>query len=77
MNKFAQYLPVESSNPSAVGKFWGIAATVTIGYVLFEGGMPEGIVEWIVAIVLALIALGFVANLAVTQFAAAAAPGAA
>lgn len=77
MNKFTQYLPVESSNPSIVGKFWGIAATATIGYVLFEGGMPDGVVEWLVAIVLALIAAGFIANLIVTQFAAAPAPGAA
>lgn len=64
-------LPAVDAPQSTMGKVYGAAIPLTIGYALYEAGMPEDVGEWAVAIVLLLVAVGFAMNLVKVQFAAA------
>lgn len=46
-----------------------MAVPVVIGYAIFADGMPEAWHEWVVAVLLLLVAVGFAINLFTVQFA--------
>lgn len=69
-------LPAVDAPASTIGKVYGAIVPVTIGYALYEAGMPSDAAEWAVAVVLLLVAVGFAMNLFTVQFAATAAPAA-
>lgn len=62
-------LPAVDAPKSTAGMIYGAAVPLTIGYALYEAGMPEGAGEWAVAIVLLLVAVGFAMNLFTVQLA--------
>lgn len=66
----AGYLPGSTTPKSTLGMVYAIAVPLVIGYALYEGGMPEGWHEWLVSIVLGLVAAGFALNLVNVQIAA-------
>lgn len=67
---FSGYLPGSSVPKSTLGMVYAIGVPLIVGYALYEGGMPEGWHEWLVSIVLALVAAGFALNLLNVQLAA-------
>jgi hypothetical protein len=68
---FSTYLPAVNAPKSTIGAVYGAGVPLVIGYALYESGMPEDVSEWAVAIVLALVAVGFLMNLIQVQIAAA------
>lgn len=67
----AQYLPAVDAPKSTMGAVYAVGVPLVIAYAIYEGGMPEDWEEWLVVIVLAAVALGFLANAFSVQFAAA------
>lgn len=63
----SQALPAVNAPKSTPGLIFGAGVPLVIGYALYEAGMPEGAEEWVVAIVLALVAIGFAMNLVQVQ----------
>lgn len=62
-------LPAVNAPKSTPGLVFGAGVPLVIGYALYEAGMPEGVEEWVVAIVLALVAIGFAMNFVQVQIA--------
>jgi len=60
-------LPAVNAPKSTPGLVFGAGVPLVIGYALYEAGMPEGVEEWVVAVVLALVAIGFAMNLVKVQ----------
>lgn len=60
-------LPAVNAPKSTAGLIFGAGVPLVIGYALYEAGMPEGVEEWVVAVVLALVAIGFAMNLVKVQ----------
>jgi len=70
------YLPAVNAPKTTFGMIYGVGVPLVIGYALYEQGMPEGVAEWAVTAVLALVAIGFALNLMNVQFNSAVAAGA-
>ena len=58
----SSFLPAVDAPKSTVNAIYGAGIPVVILYALYEAGMPEDAAEWIVSIVLLLVAVGFAMN---------------
>lgn len=60
-------LPAVNSPKSLAGAVYGAGVPLVIGYGLYKSGMPEDTVEWAIAAVLLLVAVGFAMNFVQVQ----------
>lgn len=65
----SSYLPAVDATKSTAGMIYGAGVPLVIGYALWQGGMPEDVEEWVVAVVLAIVAIGFAMNFLQVQIA--------
>lgn len=61
------FLPSVDAPKSTVNAIYGAGIPLVILYALYEGGMPEDATEWVVSIVLLLVAAGFALNFFTVQ----------
>ncbi len=64
---FEGYLPGGGAAKSTLGLAWAVLVPLAVVVALMSTGMPKGIMHWLVAGTLTLVALGFLVNLFTVQ----------